>query len=90
MCEEKSRREDAEGVTVRETKKVTRGKVAPEVLVLSHLDPLGHVLEDGVHSLQGVFPLRRRGAIVVAFHVDALMVYGCQVGPATPGGSRGE
>lgn len=53
-----------------------------------HLDPLGHVLQNSVHSLQGVLGLRRGGAMVVAFHVNALVVDGCQVGPATPGGSR--
>lgn len=73
------------GVTVEET---NREKARPGVLASGHLDPLGHVLQDSVYSLEGIFSLRGCRPIVVAFHVDALMVYGCQVGPATPGGTE--
>lgn len=84
-----SRRDDAEGCDRQGDRRRVTGGRAARGLALGHLDPLGHVLEDGVHGLQGVFPLRRRGAVVVALHVDALVVYGGQVGAAIPGGSRG-
>lgn len=35
-----------------------RRKVSSKVLVFGHLDPLGHVLQDSVHGLQGIFSLR--------------------------------
>lgn len=84
-----SKKEDVEGCGSQEDRKtVTRGKVSSMVLVFGHLDPLGHIIKDSVHSLQGVFSLRRWGAVVVAFHVDALMINSCQVSAATPGGGR--
>lgn len=88
VCE--GRREGAEGGDSRgDGRRVARRQVSPGALVSGHLDPLGHVLEDGVHGPQGVPPLRGRGPVVVALHVDALVVDGGQVGPATPGGREG-
>ena len=57
-------------------------------LALGHLDPLDHILQHRVHSFEGIFSLRRLGSIVVAFHINALMVYGCQISSAAPGGKR--
>lgn len=54
-----SKKEDVEGRDSQgDRKTVTRRKVSLKVLVFGHLDPLGHVLQDGVHGLQGVFSLR--------------------------------
>jgi hypothetical protein len=36
---------------------VTGENSRPVVLALGHLDPLGHVLQDSVHGLEGIFSL---------------------------------
>lgn len=46
------------GDSQEDRKTVTREKVSSMVLIFGHLDPLGHIVQDGVHSFQGVFPLR--------------------------------
>ena len=72
--------------TVQETEERDRGEVSPVGWISGHLDPLGHVRHHSVHGLHGVFPLWRRGPVMVAFHVDTLVVDGHQVRLAAPGG----
>ena len=54
-----SKKEDAERYDSQANrKKVTRGKTGLVGPVRAYLDPLGHVPQDAVYGLQGVFPLR--------------------------------
>lgn len=54
----------------------------------THLDELDHVAQGFVHLLQSILPLLGRRAVVVAFHVDALVVHRGHLGAAVAGGGR--
>lgn len=54
----------------------------------THLDERDHVAQGFVHLLQSVLPLLGRRAVVVAFHVNALIVHSSHFGAAVAGGGR--
>lgn len=56
------------------------------VLDATHLDECDHVAQGFVHLLQSAFPLLGRRAIVVAFHINALVVHSSHLGTAIAGG----